>query len=109
MHIISAGGILIFEFDLNMLAKFSANSSASESTKRLINESNHDIVSYPLVKEDQLNDKQEMPIGINLTEFHVAIFYKYQVKILCLLNKELVYNQKFDIKVSIQLKFIWIV
>lgn len=48
------------------------------------------------MKDDYLNDTQDWPIGVCLTEFHLAIFYKSNVKIVCLLNKELVLNQKFD-------------
>jgi hypothetical protein len=40
----------------------------------------------------------EQPIGIGLTEFHLAIFYKTQVKILCLLNREVVLSQRLDVK-----------
>lgn len=45
-----------------------------------------------------MNHDADFPIGISLTEFHLAIFYTNQVKILCLLNKELVLNQKLDSK-----------
>ena len=47
-----------------------------------------------------MSDSQEWPIGICLTEFHLAIFYRSNVRIICLLNKELVLNQKFDSKVN---------
>lgn len=52
------------------------------------------------MKDPTINDSQEWPVGICLTEFHLAIFYRFNVRILCLLNKELVLNQKFDSKVT---------
>ena len=94
----TGGGIFLFEFDSFALAKFSAANFQNESVKRIINDTNHEIISYPQMKDDHLNDTSDLPIGISLTEFHLAIFYKAQVKILCLLNKELVLNQKLDIK-----------
>ena len=48
------------------------------------------------MKDDYLNDSNDYPSGICLTEFHLAIFYKKQCKIICLLNKELVLNHKLD-------------
>ena len=50
-------------------------------------------------------ESQDLPIGISLTEFHLAIFYKLQVKIVCLLNKEIVLNQKLDMKVNLVRSF----
>lgn len=50
---------------------------------------------FPLLKND---DPEEQPIGMNLTEFHVAFFFKSQVRIVCLLNEELVFNQRLDPK-----------
>ena len=88
----------MFEFNSYALAKFSAGNFVNETVKRIINETNHEIISYPQVKADHLSDSTDLPIGICLTEFHLAIFYKAQVKILCLLNKELVLSQKLDIQ-----------
>ena len=91
--------MLTYELDLLSLAKFSAFNQQNDSlTKRLISEPNSDIISYPQVKDPNLIDSQDWPIGICLTEFHLAIFYRSNVKILCLLNKEIVLNQKFDSK-----------
>lgn len=92
----TGGGILTHEFDLTSLAKFSNFNVSSDANKRLISESNQEIISYPQGKEDQL--ELNNPVGICLTEFHIAIFYKSQVKILCILNKEVVLNQKLDLK-----------
>jgi hypothetical protein len=50
------------------------------------------------MKDDHMSDSSDLPIGIGLTEFHLALFYKTQVKILCLLNREIVLNQKLDVK-----------
>lgn len=95
----TGGGILTYEMDLISMIKFSALTVQNDLLKRLINETNQEIISYPQNKDDYLHDNQDLPIGICLTEFHLAIFYKSNVKIICLLNKELVYNQKFDTKV----------
>ncbi|CAF1037381.1 unnamed protein product [Brachionus calyciflorus] len=105
----AGAGVLIFELDPFSLAKFSAANYHNESIKRLINESNHDIISYPNAKEDHYVDLGDNdPIGISLTEFHIAIFYKTQVKIICLLNKEIVLNQKLDTKsIGGKLKGVW--
>ena len=59
------------------------------------------MCSYPQVRDDRSIESQDIPIGISLTEFHLAIFYKLQVKIICLLNKEIVLNQKLDMKVML--------
>lgn len=91
-----------------MLAKFSAANFQNENIKRLITESNHDVISYPQVKDDHFNDSSDYPIGICLTEFHLAILYKTQVKIICLLNKELVLNQKLDLRsIGGKVKGVW--
>lgn len=55
-----------------------------------------------------MNDSNDLPIGISLSEFHLAIIYKSQVKIMCLLNKELVLNQKLDLKsIGGRVKGVW--
>jgi len=92
----TGGGVLTYEVDLLSLIKFSALTVQNDLLKRLINETNQEIISYPQLKDDYFNDTQDMPIGIALTEFHLAIFYRTNVKIICLLNKELVLHQKFD-------------
>ncbi len=49
---------MINELDLTSLAKFSSLSVQSEnSSKRLISESNQEIISYPQIKEDRYNDE----------------------------------------------------
>lgn len=93
--------MLIYEFDTSSLMKISSKNLQSDNFKRIINESEHNVISYPQGKQDRFRDnQQDGPIGISLTEFHLAIFYKSQVKIVCLLNKEVVYNQKMDLKVT---------
>jgi hypothetical protein len=55
-------------------------------------------VSYPQMKDDHMGESGDLPVGICLTEFHLALFYKTQVRILCLLNREAVLSQKLDVK-----------
>jgi hypothetical protein len=50
------------------------------------------------MKDDHLNEMSDPPIGIALTDFHLAMFFKNNVKILCLLNREIVINHKLDAK-----------
>ena len=120
----TGGGVLTYELDLMSLAKFSTPQS-NDNFKRLISEPNQDIIrlafetfsvenflfilysylyfifdSYPQLKDPSLSDSHDWPIGICLTEFHLAIFYRTNIKILCLHNKETVLSQKFDPKVN---------
>lgn len=89
------GGLLIHGFDPFSLAKFSAANFHNETSKRLISESTFQNLRFPLLKND---DPDEQPIGMCLTEFHVAFFFKSQLRIVCLLNEELVFNQRLDAK-----------
>lgn len=87
--------MLIYEFDPFSLAKFSAANFHNETSKKLILENTFQNLRFPHLKND---DQDEQPMGMCLTEFHVAFFYKAQVRIMCLLNEELVLNQKLDPK-----------
>ena len=42
----TGGGILTYELDLTSLSKFSASSNQSDNTRRLISESNQDIIRF---------------------------------------------------------------
>jgi hypothetical protein len=88
------------------LAKFSAANFHNETTKRLISEATVQNLRFPHLKDDNLNN-EEQPMGMCLTEFHLAYFYKAQVRIVCLLNEELVLNQKLDSKSIGVTKNIW--
>lgn len=90
------GGVLLYEFDPYSLAKYSAANFYNESIKRLITENTFKNISLPQSKDD--STEEETPIGMCLTEFHLAFFLKAYVKIKCLLNEELVLNQKLDSK-----------
>ena len=45
-HFVKGAGILTYELDLTSLARFSSANSQNDSTRRLISESNHDIIRY---------------------------------------------------------------
>jgi hypothetical protein len=97
------GGVLVFEFDPFSLAKFSTANFFNENTKRLINEGLFQNLRYPQQRGDDhhhgtASSELDMPVGMCLTEFHLALFYKSQVRIMCLLNEELVLSQKLDAK-----------
>ncbi len=72
----TSGGVLTYEIELISLIKFSALTVQNDLLKRLINEASQEIISYPQFKDDHLNDAQDFPIGISLTEFHMALFYR---------------------------------
>ena len=111
----TGGGVSLYELDIASLDKFSSmnvsGSGSALAAKHLITQSNQEIISYPQAKEHEhqfhlqsAHDSQEYPIGVCLTEFHLAMFYKARVRIVCILNKECVLNQKFDLKVSFTTK-----
>lgn len=90
------GGLLLHEFDPFSLAKFSAANFHNETSKRLIMENTFSNLRFPLLKNEDPDEQQ--PMGMCLTEFHVAFFFKAQLRIVCLLNEELVFNQRLDAK-----------
>jgi hypothetical protein len=43
------------------------------------------------------NTNEPIPISIALTEYHLLIMFEKSIKIICLLSRDLIFNEKIDI------------